>query len=137
MGERALVPQGARDSVQSKSAGHEGDNLADIDRQADVLAGGQRSHDGSQFAGLQRNPVRAGVAAAGQLAVDLAEVGAVADGNHISGPDLNGGPVDRLAVELEMPVRDPLAGLGPGEAEAGAADDVVEPALTDDEQVVA
>src|SRR5207247_4618576 len=63
--------------------------------------------------------------------------GLLADPDGLVGPDLDGGDVDALAVDLDVAVRDELAALAHGEREPEPQDDRVGPGLELSEQLLA
>src|SRR5207248_2772458 len=110
-----------------------------IDRQAVITGAGESDHRGPQRLRVKRDPV-------GRLLVAaVADRGLIKIVDRLFGPDRNDVARSNLiagarhfdAVDVKMAMNDSLAGLRPGLREAGAANDIIQPPLTDRENLFA
>ena len=122
----------------SDLARHESDDLADFHLQADVGRCREREDLGLEVLVVEGDPL-AGLLVAGfvDIAIQHPHIGAVSQGDHVAGIDENRRDVDRLAVQLEVAVHNPLPSLQPGDREARTADHIVQTALAGQEQQLA
>lgn len=118
-------------------AGHELDDDVAIDWEADVACARDTSDVDRQVLIVERCPFNALALNAGRddLAIQGEDINLRTDGDDIARAEHVRGAVNLHAIDAEVAVCHALASLRPGGSQANAADDVVQTAFANDQEV--